>query len=179
MFVAVDVPVAKPILDFENDIRKVGADVKLVEPKNIHVTLKFLGDVDGSRVPDIKEALTQAVASSKPFSVRLKGSGVFPNRNYVKVVWVGIEDDDALKVLAESVDEQLSMLGFEKEKRGFRSHLTVGRVRSARNKQELLAVIDSFADVEFCTVEVKSIELKQSELTAKGPIYSTLCAVEL
>ena len=179
MFVAVDVPVAKPILDFENDIRKVGADVKLVEPKNIHVTLKFLGDVDESRVPDIKEALTQAVASSKPFSIRLKGSGVFPNRNYVKVIWVGIESDDALKVLAESVDNQLSMLGFEREKRGFRSHLTVGRVRSARNKQELLGVVDSFVDVEFCVVDVKSIELKQSELTAKGPIYTTLCAVEL
>jgi 2'-5' RNA ligase len=179
VFIAVDIPVFPKILEFEKDIRNSGADVKLVEPENIHITLKFLGDTEEELIDKIEEVIKESCENIKPFNINLKSSGVFPNQNYIKVVWIGIENNENLGKISSSIDEGTSKFGFEKEKRKFSAHLTIGRAKSAKNKDRLLQIINKYRDVEFGNIDVKSIELKKSELTPKGPIYTTLKEVKL
>lgn len=178
-FIAIDIKATPQILELETQIAKTGADVKLVDPHNIHVTLKFLGDTDEQQIDDIEQIMKESVTNIKPFAITLKGTGVFPNQNYLKVIWIGIIGGAALETISCGIDDRLSAIGFTKERRGFSSHLTIGRVKTARNKTQLLNIIETYADVEFSTEEVCSIKLKKSELTPKGPIYTTLREVTL
>jgi 2'-5' RNA ligase len=178
-FIAVDIPVSPKIKEYEDAIHTSGANVKLVEPDNIHITLKFLGDVQEELTDKLEEIVSTAVQDQKPFTVKLQGTGVFPNLNYIKVIWIGIEDGEPLTAIAASIDEQLSNLGFKKDARPFSPHLTIGRVRNARNKQELLQIIQRYETTEFSTLFVEAVELKQSTLTPQGPIYKTLRKVRL
>jgi 2'-5' RNA ligase len=178
-FIAVDIPVFSKILEFEKDIINSGADVKLVEPENIHITLKFLGDTEEGLINNIGEVIKKSCENMDPFNIVLKSSGVFPNYNYIKVVWIGIENIENLAEISSSIDEGVSKFGFEKEKRKFSAHLTIGRVKSAKNKDRLLQIINKYNDVEFGDIDVNSIELKKSELTSNGPIYTTIKEVKL
>lgn len=178
-FIAIDITATPQILTFENEIAKTGADVKLVEPENIHITLKFLGDTDETYIDAIEQAMKESVRGIKPFSIQLRGTGVFPDEKYMKVLWVGISDNGRIEPIAHSIDSSLATLGFKKEARGFSPHLTVGRVRTARNKEKLLPILQHYVDEEFTTQEVQSIVLKKSELTPKGPIYTTIREVRL
>lgn len=178
-FIAIDIDVAPKVLEFEKEIEQTGADVKLVEPENIHMTLKFLGDLDEELVDQIENIMKDAVKEIDPFTIKLNGTGVFPNKNYIKVVWIGIEDGQIIETIAKRIDEQLSTLGFKKEKRGFSPHLTLGRVKTAKNKERLVKTIEKYEDVEFGEFEINSIKLKKSDLTPKGPIYTTRVDVKL
>jgi 2'-5' RNA ligase len=178
-FIAIDIKATPQITTFEKEIAKTGADVKLVEPGNIHITIKFLGETDENHIDIIEQSMKESVLTIKPFPITLKGTGVFPNQNYMKVLWIGITDEGNIKTIVHAIDEKLEPLGFKKENRGFSPHLTVGRVKTARNKDQLLKVIENYKTVEFTIQKVQSITLKKSELTPKGPIYSTLREVPL
>jgi RNA 2',3'-cyclic 3'-phosphodiesterase len=178
-FIAIDIAATPQILTFENEIAHTGADVKLVESQNIHITLKFLGDTDEKDIDAIEKSMKEAVKNIKPFPVTLRGTGVFPNQKYVKVLWVGIIDNGIIGPIAQALEDSLASLGFKKESRGFSPHLTVGRVRTAKNKEKLLDITQQYHETEFTVQEVISIVLKQSELTPKGPIYTTVREVRL
>jgi len=178
-FIAIDIPTNKKLLEMENEIKKTEADLKLVETENIHITLKFLGDTDEEKIDEIDEIMKNSVKDLKPFNIKLKGSGVFPNKNYLKVIWIGLEEIEILGEIAKKIDKQLENIGFEPEKRGFSAHLTIARVKSPRNKEKLLQIIEKYQDVEFATIDVTSVKLKKSDLTPKGPIYTTLKEVKL
>jgi 2'-5' RNA ligase len=178
-FIAIEIKATPQITTFEKEIAKTGADVKLVEPENIHITVKFLGDTDEKYIDAIEQRMKESVNTIKPFSIALRGTGVFPNQNYMKVLWIGITDEGNIASIARTIDEKLEPLGFKKETRGFSPHLTIGRVKTARNKDQLLKVIGNYNAVEFTIQKVQSITLKKSELTPKGPIYTTLREVLL
>jgi len=178
-FIAIDITATPQILILENEIEKTGADVKLVEPENIHITLKFLGDTEEKFIEAIEQSMKEAVKAIKPFPITLRGTGVFPNKNYMKVIWVGILDNDQIKPIAQQIDTRLASLGFKKEARGFSPHLTIGRVKTSRNKEKLLQILEHHQNEEFTVQEVQAIVLKKSELTQKGPIYTTLREVHL
>lgn len=178
-FIAIDITATSELLRFEKEIRNTGADVKLVEPINIHITLKFLGDTDETSIDAIEQSMKESVKDIKPFPITLRGTGVFPNKNYIKVLWIGIIDTGVIETIAHAIDNSLSLLGFHKEKRGFSPHLTIGRVKTARNKQQLLGVVERYSKEEFAVHQVQSIVLKKSELTPKGPIYTTVREVFL
>jgi 2'-5' RNA ligase len=178
-FIAIEIPAAPSIIEFEKAIAKTGADVKLVEPKNIHLTLKFLGDTDENQIDVIEQIIKESVKDITPFSLTLKGTGVFPNERYLKVIWVGIINGDTLATIAQSIDEKILPLGFKKEQRGFSAHLTIGRVRTAKNKDQLLTVINNFKEKEFLQQGIRAITLKKSDLTPTGPIYTTLREIPL
>ncbi len=173
-FIAIDIKATSQITMFEKEIAKTGADIKLVEPENIHITVKFLGDTDEKYIDSIEQSIKESVREIKPFPITLKGTGVFPNQNYIKVVWIGIIDNGRIETIVRAIDEKLEPLGFKKENRGFSPHLTVGRVKTARNKDQLLKVIGNYQTVEFTLQNVRCISLKKSELTPKGPIYTSL-----
>ena len=120
-----------------------------------------------------------AVQKGKPFSMKLIGSGVFPNRNYIRVVWIGLDVEPVLEQMVLRLENGLSDLGFKQERRKFSPHLTVGRVRSAWKKAELLSVVDRFRETEFGEQKVTSIKLMSSELTKDGPIYTVVHEAKL
>jgi RNA 2',3'-cyclic 3'-phosphodiesterase len=178
-FIAIEIKPTDKIKELEQAIRKTGADVKLVEPQNIHITLKFLGDTNEDDLESIERFMKETACLVKPFSITLQGTGVFPNENYLKVIWIGINDKGDIKTLTQTLDEKLTILGFQKETRGYSPHLTIGRVKTARNKAQLLQTVQSFTTVEFAQQKIHSITLKKSELTPTGPIYTTLREIPL
>jgi 2'-5' RNA ligase len=173
-FIAVDIEPFSTLKNFQAEIKNSGANVKLVEPENVHITLKFLGETLEGQIDDINDIIKSVVAEIKPFEITMKGAGVFPNESYLKVIWVGISPADKLAFISKTIDEKLASLGFKKEKRKFSPHLTIGRVRSAHNKNELIKVIEKYKEITFKTFQVSSIKLKKSQLTPQGPIYSNL-----
>jgi 2'-5' RNA ligase len=157
---------------------QTGADVKLVEPQNIHVTVRFLGDVTPAMAEKVFDEMKKIQFT--PFNVQIKGIGVFPDLRYPRVVWAGItEGADQLKSVFSQLEPRLRRLGFTPDSKGFSPHLTIARVRSGRNKAQLAEFITENANYEFGAINAKCLRLKKSTLTPKGPIYSTLKEVKL
>jgi 2'-5' RNA ligase len=157
----------------QNLIVQTGADVKLVEPQNIHITIRFLGNI----TPAMAEKIFYEMKNVQfaPFNVQIKGLGAFPNPSYSRVVWAGITTGaDQLKNVFSQLEPRLRGLGFAPDPRGFSAHLTIARVRSGRNKRLLAELITENANYKFGTVNARCLRLKKSTLTPKGPVYSTL-----
>ena len=178
-FIALDIPSSQKITELSNQIKNSGVNTKLVETENIHITLKFLGDTEEELIDKIEDCIKESLENIKPFEIKLVGTGVFPNPGYIKVLWIGIKDNGELKEIAKNINEKLSSLGFEKDGRGFSAHLTIARVRSAKNKEKLVEIVEKYRETEFATIKVESIKLKKSELTPKGPIYTTTKEIKL
>ncbi len=180
-FVAIDIDeaVRYQLVGAQERLAATGAQLKLVEPPNIHVTMKFLGDVPEVRVGAVADALRQAAEGASQFDLGVRGIGVFPNLRRIRVVWAGVsEGREGVKDLQQAIDRALEPLGFRPE-RDFVPHLTLARVRTAREKERLAAFVEKMAGADFGVSRAEAIELKQSTLTPKGPIYSTLERVEL
>jgi 2'-5' RNA ligase len=152
---------------------QTGADVKLVKPQNIHITVRFLGNITPAMVEKIFDAMKQVQFA--PFNVQMKGLGAFPDLRYPRVVWAGITDGaDQLKTVFSQLEPRLRGLGFSPDHKGFSPHLTVARIRSGRNKAHLADFITENANCDLGTIKAQCLRLKKSDLTPKGPIYSTL-----
>jgi len=154
-------------------LQDTGADLKFVAPQNIHVTMRFLGDVSPGMVDKIHEALKNVKFS--PFNIQLCGLGVFPSLNYPRVVWAGMtEGVEELKSIFSQLEPQIRALGFAADAYGFSPHLTIARVRSGANKQLLAEFVTKKSDYDFGTIKANCLRLKRSQLSPKGPTYSTL-----
>lgn len=165
--------VLRRIAEVQKVLSNTGADLKLVEPRNIHVTIRFLGNIRPPMVEKIYSAMKEVQFS--PFDIKIEGIGVFPNLQYLKVVWVGMaEGSGEMKDISTQLEPRLRKLGFPPDRKGFSPHLTIARVRSGRNKDELAKCIRENVDQEFGTFAGECLNLKKSDLTPKGPIYSTL-----
>ena len=180
-FVGIDIDeaVRQNLVAAQRQLASTGAQLKLVEPENIHVTMKFLGDIREDQVGAITEALRAAVEGFKPFEINVQGVGAFPNLGYIKVIWAGVSDGrEQIISIQRHIDQNLAKLGFRPE-RDFVPHLTLARAKSAAGKEKLAAFLKNMTNAEFGSSRADAIELKQSTLTPKGPIYSTLARVEL
>lgn len=154
-------------------LARTGADLKSVAPHNIHITLRFLGDIEADAIDSIHESMKQVSFSA--FECKVQGLGVFPNLNYARVVWAGIrEGSDEFKKIADQLEPKLRSLGFKADAKGFSPHLTLARVRTGRNKNELARIIQELVDYDFGVVRAECLRLRKSVLTPQGPIYSTL-----
>ena len=175
-FIAFDLAndsVVNRIATAQKMIIQTNADVKLVEPKNIHITVRFLGDI----TPDMVEKLYTAMKNIKftPFNIQITGLGVFPTVNYPRVVWAGITDGaQQLKSIFEQLEPQLHELGFTPEPEGFTPHLTIARVRTGANKQRLIDLVQRQENYDFGNIRGDCLKLKKSQLSPKGPAYTTL-----
>mgnify|MGYP006280191741 FL=1 len=161
-----------------------GADgLRLTDPAQAHVTLKFLGDTDPDRVPDLRSALEAAVADSgvSPFEARFGGIGVFPSLDYISVVWVGVRDghsDLELTALHEAIEERTTAMGFDPEDHEFTPHATIARLDHAGGKALVQRVVEN-ADPEVGRLRVDEIRLTESVLTEDGPAYTPVESVSL
>jgi 2'-5' RNA ligase len=178
-FIAVEIPVTDAILSIGKDISHSDAHVKLVQPENIHITLKFLGQTPTQQIEKIETIMKESITDIQPHTISLVGTGVFPNERYIKVLWIGIKHGEQLATIASSLNNQLSTLGFKKEKRSFSPHLTIGRMKTAKGKEHFLSIIEKYKETIFAEVNVQEIILKKSTLTPKGPIYETITSVSL
>jgi 2'-5' RNA ligase len=175
-FVAFDIDnesILKRMADVQTLLVKTGADLKLVEPKNIHITLRFLGNITTPMVEKIFEEMK--MVRFFPFDAKIYGVGAFPSSRYPRVLWAGITDGaDQLLSVFNQLEPRLRGLGFAPDSKGFSPHLTIARVKSERNKAELARFIGEKANYEFGIVKAACLRLKRSDLTPRGPIYSTL-----
>ncbi len=175
-FIAVEcdnINILTKINEVQKRLEATGAKLKLVETQNIHMTIKFLGDLEDHQVPLVSEIVRGI--EFQPFSFMVDGVGVFPNLRRPTTIWVGVsEGGEELGDIFNRVQSELAGLGFKRERRKFHPHLTVARVRGGRKKVRLVEELDFLKNYEFGLVKVDRITLKKSVLTRKGPIYSTL-----
>ena len=168
-FIAIDIPYFDLIASLQ---RRIEGRVKLVEKENIHITLKFIGDINHEILNKIEKIVKDC--SPKKYTIRLKGIGFFPNDRYIKVVWIGVEDNGETKKLMKCIDDRISVFGFKKEKE-YIPHITIAR---AKGKIRIINGED-FKDTVFGEMKVEEIKIKKSTLTDKGPIYEDLAVIEL
>jgi len=151
-----------------------------VAPGNLHLTLKFLGDVAESRIGAIVDTLKGATSDARVFDAELRGLGAFPSATRPRVVWAGVsEGAHAMVELAGRVDGALAALGFAREGRPFSPHVTLGRVRQPGRSQALTEALRDGAECEFGRIRVAGASLMRSELSPRGARYTELAAVRL
>ena len=170
----------KNISEVQQQAKKLAPDVKWVAPENLHVTLKFLGDLREDEIPDVCTAVEDAVRPFSAFDLSMSKLGVFPSPARARVVWVGIEEGrEQLIELASGVDKRLTEMGFGKDDKPFKAHITIGRVKEGRHPGKL---IEGMADIDADDLGVQrvdSVVVMQSELLREGPIYSPLSVTKL
>ena len=173
--IEIDSLIIKKIEEILESLCPSPGDVKWVKPENIHLTLKFFGNIEEADVERIGSQIETVVSKEKPFFLRVRGMGAFPNSHSPKVIWWGIkEDGKKLESIHRKVEEKLEKIGFKSEKRPFSPHLTTGRVRSSRGRKELSEAIKTFSEKDLGSFEVNSLVLFKSGLTPRGAIYSKL-----
>ncbi len=163
------------LVEAQRIILRSGVRMKPVERKNLHITLRFLGEVP----PPVVEAVESEMArvSFEAFEAHIRGVGAFPRPSSPRVIWAGIaEGGERLRAVYEELEGRLRKLGFRPEGREYHPHVTLIRVKGPRNPRLLKALME-LSDYEFGTVRCDSLRLKKSTLTPRGPIYETLFEV--
>ncbi len=180
-FICFEIPAAikECLREVQSSLRQLDAQISWVKPENIHLTLKFLGDVSASRLPSVTAAIERAAASIAPFELEVSGAGCFPSARSPRVLWVGLSDlPPSLAELHKAMEAELASVGFARESKKFSPHLTIGRVRAPRNAalvaEQLLA--GGFAAQRFTAREVI---LMRSDLNPAGSIYTPQAAIKL
>ncbi len=152
--------------------------LKWVRPERIHLTLKFLGEIPGKRVDQVVETVRGCCSRNPAFALALKGSGVFPNPRYPRVLWVGVTGDlDILKRLHADMESSLEEIGFPRETREFRPHLTLARIKGRVPEGFVRDFLR--AGISLGPIEVTEITVFQSRLSPSGPDYIPLAKCPL
>ena|SRR5215471_1382870 len=180
-FICIEIPhsIKTRIEKLQESLRGIEAQISWTKPSNIHLTLKFLGAVTPPRLERVKIAVEQAAKGIKPFEINVSGAGCFPSPRSPRVLWVGItEVPRELEQLYSKIDEGLSREGFEREKRKFSPHLTLGRIRTPRNASLVAETLiaGDFGPERFRANEVI---VMRSDLKPTGSIYTPQAIVRL
>lgn len=176
-FVAVPVGegIRRRVGELQGTLRRVGADVKWVEEENLHLTLKFLGEMEEAALERLRGLLSAEASRWGPLAVEYSGTGVFPGEDRPRVVWVGVRGDvEKLAGLAAAVERAAAQVGVPREGRPFVAHLTVGRVRSPRHVPRLAEALRRCRESVFGRDEIREFLLFRSTLTPSGPVYEPL-----
>lgn len=175
-FVAVDLDdatIRERIVKAEQGLADTRANLKIVDPEIMHLTLRFLGEIPQSTVEEVKGVLDEL--EFQPFDVEFSGLGVFPNLRRISVVWIGVtKGEEQLNDIFHQIEPKLRKLGLTADNKGFSPHMTIARVRTGLNKDALAQYVESMREHEFGRMPVSSVRLKKSTLTPKGPIYTTI-----
>jgi len=173
-FIGIDLPeeIKLNLKEVVDRLKKI-KEAKPVKIENLHITLKFLGEVEEKEIEKIKERLKGCAKNFNSFDVEVKGVGVFPSEKKVRVLWIGALDDGYLKKLNKKIEEEMEKFGFEKEKE-FVSHITVARFKSVPNLNLIKDLIEKYKDFLFGKFSVKNFQLYESKLTPDGPVYKII-----
>jgi len=159
----------------QRELKTLSADVKWVNPTSIHLTLKFLGNIEEGDIEKIAQGIQQGIRGFQPWIAAVKNMGAFPSLKNPRVVWIGIDDPGGQLIeLQNHVEKEMENLGFEKEERAFSPHLTLGRVRSPKGKDELVKYLVDEREQIFGEIKVDRVILFKSELRPSGAVYTPL-----
>jgi 2'-5' RNA ligase len=181
-FIAIELSpeIKQGIAKVQEALRKAGANAGWTRPEGIHLTLKFLGEVEESRVDEIRNALAFAVGTKDKLSLAIAGAGAFPNVKTPRVLWLGVTGDvEKLGLLQVVVEDAMVKLGFEREERTFSPHLTLARIKFPKPRDNWQQKIEGIRDVKIGAFEAAHISLMKSELKREGAVYTEVGRVEL
>jgi len=181
-FIAIELPAAViSLLDnVQQELKVLRLKARWVRPQNIHLTLKFLGNINSGEIEKIGRAMVDAAGDSAPFTLTIGGIGFFPDIKRPRVIWVGLDGaKPALFNLQRNLADRLAIAGFPKEERSFKAHLTLGRIRQAVNPNIVDQAIQGYSDLGDLKFTANRIILFKSDLKPFGAEYSHLKQVEL
>ena len=175
-----DAAVVERLVAVQRSLSSAGANVRWVAGENLHLTLKFLGEVSEEHLPDVCEVVSQAASQIKPFDFSVSGVVCVPRAGAVRMVWAGVDEQTGrLGRLQGMLEESLEDMGFCKENRSYKPHLTLGRLGGTRNVRELRNAVSDIAQTEFGTARAEEIMVFSSQLTPEGPVYAPLSRAKL
>lgn len=176
VFIAVALPpkTVGMIAGIEEKLKGTEGRISWVRPENIHITMRFLGDVEEGRIDDIHHAMSNAICGVKPFSILLGGVGAFPSLAHPRALWVGVDGVELLGTIYDRLEGELEGIGFAKERRPFYPHVTIGRVRRLAVKESMAERIKRLGVVEPVSVPVESLLLFKSDLQPSGAVHTVL-----
>jgi len=182
-FLAFDIPtdVQQKLGRLIADFATKEQEVRWLKPSDLHVTMKFFGDVEEDLLlGGISEAIAGVTEAAVPASIDCQGVGVFPNWKYPRIIWAGfIGDTEPVLSLKEKLDSALSGFPLKPDQRQFRLHLTVGRAKEIKGTSRLVQLINGLGPVEFGKVRIDHLTIYKSVLTREGSIYTALKRFEL
>lgn len=176
-FIAVEIDdqTKQKISELISNLKKSDADAKWITEDQIHLTLKFLGNICEGDVQKISDALSGVSNNFNSFMINFSGIGAFPNLNHPAVIWLGVDKGaDYLKTLAEGIENELEKSGFAREAREFQPHLTLARIRSPKNMPELARLAKKTDFISGNDVQIDKLILFQSRLSPKGAVYTII-----
>ena len=177
--IELDDSIKRKLSEAQDLFRGLEGKIALVPPAQMHLTLKFLGEVSDPQIPQIIEKLNEAARLISPFDIQICGLGAFPKPEAAKVLWVGIGKSDSLRTLFDNTEDELTKLGFPPEPRDFIPHLTIARIRGRINRflcSQIIADNINFSAGLQCA---KSIILFASELNPSGAVHTKLSTIPL
>ena len=171
-FIAIDLPesVRAALRRKQASLRSVSPDARWTPPEGIHLTLKFLGEISDAKVKEVSESLKN-LGRFEGFAIGLKGFGFFPDARRPKVLWAGVEAPASLAQLAEQIEEAMRKIGFAREPRAFRPHLTLARFKVPQPQPALQALLTQQGEQELGNFEVSEFFLFESKLSPQGVEY--------
>jgi len=181
-FLAIEIPrtILKKIEEVQDDLKSSRADVRWVSPEKIHLTLKFFGNIDESRIDPIVKSIEGPTQTISPFSLKVRGVSAFPHLKNPRVIWMGLVDGkEVLVSFQKQLEKELEKIGFGPEERAFHPHLTLGRMKSSKAREELTGRMERHQEEEFGDFQVERIVLFKSDLKPTGPIYTSLRELRL
>lgn len=177
-FLAVEIPeeILKGVAVVQDRLRsRIYGDIHWVRPEGVHLTLKFFGDIPPGDVANISIVVEKAVAGVEPLALAVGGTGVFPDLRRPRVLWLGMQGDvERLLILQRELECELQRIGFPREERPFRPHLTLGRIRSSRGIAELAKILEKGRAYDAGQFVAAGLTLFRSELTPRGALYTRL-----
>jgi RNA 2',3'-cyclic 3'-phosphodiesterase len=182
IFLAINLPadVRVEIIAATAALRECAPELAWVSEPQLHLTLKFLGDVEEARVDEIAAAVSAVAGRHRELLMALSGIGAFPNFRRARVVWMGVEHEARLELLHHDLELACEQIGFEVEGRTFRPHLTLARVKQELGEDRLRALARAGKQIDYRSdFIVRSIDLMRSELSQTGPTYTTLVSAAL
>jgi 2'-5' RNA ligase len=181
-FIAVKIPEdLKIALQKIQEIFKDSGDrIRWVKPSGMHITLKFLGDIEVQNIPDIGREIEQACTGSSHFEIRLAGTGSFPDMKRPRILWAGIQEGaEEIKKIYKDLEPGLSRIGFIQERRPFRPHITLGRIKHIKDRERFKSRIMQNSEIQIGTMTADAVHLIESRLRPDGAVYSSQLVVSL
>ncbi len=173
-----DETIIEKLVEVQRSLASAGARVRWVKPENLHLTIKFLGDVTDEQLSDVCQAAEESARRVEPFKFSVVRVESVPPTGAMRMVWVGIDEQTGrLEKLHELLEESYAAMGFSKENRSFRPHLTLGRVKGGRNVKQLREAVSEIEETDFGIASVNKLIVFSSKLTPDGPVYSPMATV--
>ena len=176
-FVAIEIPdtIQTLLTSAQEELRKFVRGASWVKRENIHLTLKFLGDVAPNQISVIKSSIEQVTDTLSPFSMELGGIGAFPNLSRPRIIWAGVKTGaDEVAAIARDIDVRLGRHGYERNEKPFRPHLTLARLKTRVNLKPFVDVFQQYDTINGATMVVNQIQVVQSQLRPSGAVYTPL-----